>query len=531
MQDLARFEFKVFVVNDGSNAFHRQQLEDICKAYTFIELLHHATNQGKGAACSTGLITAYEQEFTHGIQIDSDGQHDLGKISELLDLSRKYPEDLISGRPVYDDSVPKSRLYGRYATHVWVWIETLSFDLQDSMCGFRSYPLRQTVAILKNHRVGQRMDFDTEIMVRLYWSGISAHFLPVPVIYPEGGISHFDVWKDNVRISKMHTKLFFSMLPKIPRLLLRKAKTPVAAQPWHKVEEVGTLLGIRTLLLIYKLTGRRVLNFAMMPVTFYYSLVGKTAKAASRQFHDQVQAFTHHQAKPFSVFQHVHSFALTIVDKFAVWFGDIKYSDLMEEDVAALINISKSDKGAFFITSHYGNIEVCRALGRFSKVRFNALVYYENAQKINSLLSKLNPESNLRLISVKDVGPDLAISLQEKVDNKEWIFVMGDRHSIRDNKRKQVIEFMGAKAEIPEGPFIMAYLLEVPVYVIHCFREGSRFRIRLKSITPDLEHSRANRPQILETMARQYGAELEDIVIPDPLQWYNFFNFWGTQNR
>jgi predicted LPLAT superfamily acyltransferase len=128
------------------------------------------------------------------------------------------------------------------------------------------------------------------------------------------------------------------------------------------------------------------------------------------------------------------------------------------------------------------------------------------------------------------VGPDLAISLQEKVDNKEWIFVMGDRNSIHDSKRKVAIDFLGAKAEIPQGPFIMAYLLEVPVYVIHCFREGKRFRLRLKSIGSDLEHSRANRPQIIETMARQYGAELEDIVIRDPLQWYNFFNFWGTKS-
>jgi predicted LPLAT superfamily acyltransferase len=530
LQDLARFHFKVFVVNDGSDAYQRQQLETICKAYGFVELLHHSVNLGKGAACSTGLTTAYEQGFTHGIQIDSDGQHDLGKISELLDLSRKYPEDLISGRPVYDESVPKSRLYGRYATHIWVWIETLSFDLKDSMCGFRSYPLAMTVAILKNHRIGQRMDFDTEIMVRLYWSGLNVHFLPVPVIYPEGGLSHFDVWKDNVRISKMHTRLFFCMLPRIPRLILRKAQTPVADQPWHKIEEMGTILGIKTLLLFYKLTGRRFLNIALVPVVFYYSLVGKRAKIASRHFHDRVQAYTNHSAKSFSTFQHVLSFASTIVDKFAVWFGDIRYSDLAEEDVAGLLKIAKSEKGAFFITSHYGNIEVCRALGRFSKVRFNALVYYENAQKINSLLSRLNPESNLSLVSVKDVGPDLAISLQEKVDNKEWIFVMGDRNSIHDSKRKVAIDFLGAKAEIPQGPFIMAYLLEVPVYVIHCFREGKRFRLRLKSIGSDLEHSRANRPQIIETMARQYGAELEDIVIRDPLQWYNFFNFWGTKS-
>jgi hypothetical protein len=38
-------------------------------------------------------------------------------------------------------------------------------------------------------------------------------------------VSHFRVWRDNVQISWMHTRLFFGMLPRIPRLLLRKWRT------------------------------------------------------------------------------------------------------------------------------------------------------------------------------------------------------------------------------------------------------------------------------------------------------------------
>ena len=96
----------------------------------------HQHNQGKGGAVQTGLLTADKLGFTHAIQVDADGQHDLNDIKTLIKLGKTHPNSLISGRPVYDESVPKVRLYSRYITHFWVWIETLSFSVKDSMCGF-----------------------------------------------------------------------------------------------------------------------------------------------------------------------------------------------------------------------------------------------------------------------------------------------------------------------------------------------------------------------------------------------------------
>ena len=87
-------------------------------------------------------------------------------VNRLVAQAKAHPGHFICGCPVYDESVPKGRLYGRYATHVWVWINTLSFAVKDSMCGFRVYPLAPTVARLERTRIGRRMDFDVEIAVR-----------------------------------------------------------------------------------------------------------------------------------------------------------------------------------------------------------------------------------------------------------------------------------------------------------------------------------------------------------------------------
>ena len=138
------------------------------------------------------------------------------------DDSAEHPDAVISGCPVYDQSVPKGRLYGRYLTHVWVWINTLSLQIRDSMCGFRVYPLAATLALLNRAQIGRRMDFDVEILVRLHWQGVPIRNRPTRVIYPEDGVSHFQLWRDNARISKMHARLFFGMLLRMPQLLWRK---------------------------------------------------------------------------------------------------------------------------------------------------------------------------------------------------------------------------------------------------------------------------------------------------------------------
>lgn len=135
---------------------------------------------------------------------------------------RAHPEAVICGIPAYDASVPKARLYGRYATHIWVWINTLSLHLRDTMCGFRVYPLPPVLRLIGEETIGRRMDFDTEVMVRLYWRQLPVEHLATRVTYPSDGVSHFDVWRDNVRISRMHTRLFFGMLWRAPRLLWRR---------------------------------------------------------------------------------------------------------------------------------------------------------------------------------------------------------------------------------------------------------------------------------------------------------------------
>jgi glycosyltransferase involved in cell wall biosynthesis len=221
---LRSLQLRCYLVNDGSDPSCDATLATIAAAESgWLRVLAYQPNQGKGMAVMTGLQAAAADGYSHAVQIDADGQHRVEDIRTLLQLSRQYPHAMITGHAVYDESVPKSRLYGRYLTHIWVWINTLSLQIRDSMCGLRVYPLAETVALLQRIRIGKRMSFDIEILVRLFWSGVRIVSVPVPVHYPLDGVSHFRVGRDNWEISAAHARLFLGLLWRWPLLLWRRA--------------------------------------------------------------------------------------------------------------------------------------------------------------------------------------------------------------------------------------------------------------------------------------------------------------------
>ncbi|MCL2872546.1 MAG: glycosyltransferase family 2 protein [Betaproteobacteria bacterium] len=225
VQTLHDLALPVILIDDGSNAECAAVLDALVAASTEASektsLLRLPRNGGKGGAVIAGLREAHAQGYSHALQLDADGQHDAAALPAFLDAMREAPQAVIVGFPRYDASVPTGRLLGRYATHVWVWINTLSRRIRDSMCGLRIYPLDATLPVLDAMPRHSRMEFDTEILVRLDWAGVPIRNLPIAVRYPEDGVSHFRLWRDNARIGWMHARLFFGMLRRLPRLLGR----------------------------------------------------------------------------------------------------------------------------------------------------------------------------------------------------------------------------------------------------------------------------------------------------------------------
>lgn len=215
-------DLTVLLVDDGSAAECAAVLDRLAAGDPEVRLLRLPANRGKGAAVLSGARAALADGFTHALQIDADGQHDTGAIPEALELARRHPRALVAGVPVFDANIPRSRRYGRWFTHAFVWLNTWSLSVRDALCGFRVYPLPQTVALAARHRIGERMDFDIDIAVRLVWENLPVRSVPVAVRYPADGVSHFDLWRDNLRIARTHARLLLGMLIRVPLLLSRR---------------------------------------------------------------------------------------------------------------------------------------------------------------------------------------------------------------------------------------------------------------------------------------------------------------------
>jgi glycosyltransferase involved in cell wall biosynthesis len=214
-----------FVIDDGSDAETRAVLASLEARHPWLEVFHRERNGGRGAALKTGYRLAAQRGYTHAIQLDADGQHDASDVKRFLSEIERHPEALVLGTPIFDDSVPKSRLYGRQLSRGMVWLTTLSFDVSDPLCGFRGIPLAATVALIDAVATGDRMDFDPELVIRLHWRGIAVRTLPTRVVYERGGLSHFRMLDDNARITWLYTRALAGMAVRLPLLLGRRLRS------------------------------------------------------------------------------------------------------------------------------------------------------------------------------------------------------------------------------------------------------------------------------------------------------------------
>ena len=528
---LQPFNLPCIVVDDGSDKTTQDELARLAAEYSNLTLIRLPINAGKGAAVISGIQAAADAGFSHAVQVDADGQHAIEDIPRLLALAKEHPAALISGQPIYDDSVPRSRLYGRWVTHIWVWIETLSMQLKDSMCGFRVYPVTPTLQLAQRVTLGKRMDFDTEVMVRLYWQGNPSYFIPTRVIYPQDGLSHFDALKDNLRISLMHTRLFFGMLPRIPSLLFRRSSTH-----WAQQQEVKGLWGMRLMLLVWRLLGRKAFSLLLYPVVGVYWLTASTARKASQSWIRRVRAQLIARRMPvpsnLTSYQHFLRFGGAMLDKIASWRGELHVGRDVVFAPGAEETLNVSDpRGKLLLASHLGDVEACRALAQLQGSKtINALVFSDNAQRFKKIMEEMAPQAGLNLLPVNDIGPDTAILLKEKLDRGEWIAIVGDRIAVTTQRggewRVCWSRFMGQVAPFPQGPFILASILRCPVDLIFALRQQEKLRIHCEPFADPLLLPRATRQQALQNSVDRYAERLEHYALQSPLDWFNFFDFW-----
>ncbi len=217
----------VWVVIDGSTDGTAQGLTALAQNDAGLRILTRSRNGGKGAAVLDGMVAARAQGFTHILTMDSDGQHPAPSIPDFMAASQGDPRALVLGDPVFDASAPSLRVKGRKISNWWANLETLWAGIHDSLFGFRVYPIEPLLKVMQGRTWMRRFDFDVEAAVRLCWRGLPVINIRAPVRYfrpDEGGVSHFNYWRDNTLLTWMHIRLFGGFLIRIPLLVIRRLR-------------------------------------------------------------------------------------------------------------------------------------------------------------------------------------------------------------------------------------------------------------------------------------------------------------------
>ena len=215
----------VWVIVDGSTDGSAAALTALAQHDPGVRVMVRAHNGGKGAALLDGLLAARREGFTHALTLDADGQHPADLIATFMEASAANPQAMILGDPLFDASAPRIRLRGRKIANWWTNVVTLRAGIHDTLFGFRVYPVAPLITVMCRTRWMRGFDFDPEAAVRLSWRGVPVVNVPAPVRYftaAEGGVSHFNYWRDNVLLTSMYLRLIAGFLPRLPLLIARR---------------------------------------------------------------------------------------------------------------------------------------------------------------------------------------------------------------------------------------------------------------------------------------------------------------------
>lgn len=541
VQGLLQYKIPVIVVDDGNN--QEQKMLIACVAQNHpqdVILVTRKKNGGKGRAMNDGVRKAAELGFSHVFQVDADGQHDVSVCSLFLQEAEKTPEDIICGYPLYDESVPESRKKGREFSNAWARFVTMNRDIKDVLCGFRVYPVAPYMELLDRHAViNSHMGYDTDILVHLSWKGLKIRSFGVPVTYPADGISNFRMVRDNIHISLTYARLCAGMIVRLPMLIARKSESPLENLHWSKQKEVvKTNRPIKFLVFLVKIIPFPVLSFFTIFVSFFYYTVSKQARLYCRLYQNQLFSFTGQKHRRVNTFAQIYSFSLTIVEKISAWSEKIhlRSIEFQDDDVSDLKKVLGEGKGAYIFTSHLGNTELLRCLATLNETGVNrnipvTAVMDIGASQFNKTLKEINPNSAVHLVNSSEIGIETIELLQNSVNAGGLVVIGADRTSPDSPERTLSCEFLGKKALYPYGSFLLAFLLEAPVYFVFALRKKTfmlrpKYAMYVQKAKTLLSSGRKDRALKIEELCSEFVKILQKLCILYPYQWYNFYNYW-----
>ena len=287
---------------------------------------------------------------------------------------------------------------------------------------------------------------------------------------------------------------------------------------WYQMKEqaAGTL---RLLIIwkIYKIFGKKVVEFLVIFITFFAFLGAKEPRKYSKKYLSIIGM----NSGLLNQFKHFLALSYSLIDKMEVYAGKFNPDNIFfdnEEDKKIFIN--DLSKGVFIISSHLGNIEMMRAFLLTSIcTNLNIFLSIDQCKIFNNFIKQIEIQSPVTIYPVEDININTSIEIKEKISNGESVVMAGDR--ISPNSAGNYTQFLGKKIQIPSGTFKFALIMESPIYFICALKEGEKYRIYLKKF-----ECNGKRSNVINQMQNEYIAFLEQLVPKYPFQFFHFYDLF-----
>ncbi len=293
------------------------------------------------------------------------------------------------------------------------------------------------------------------------------------------------------------------------------------SQSWLSQEERGSPFLMRLITWITLKLGRPAGRMLLAPISLYFLLFSRRARAASSLYLGRALA-----RKPnwLDLYRHYFCFSATILDRLYFLSGRHGHFDIdvhgLEDIQAAL----RQGRGCVLLGAHLGSFEVLRSLAvQFGEVPFAILMHTDNAHKMNAIMNALNPALADSIIAMG--APDGLLRAKEVIEAGGIVGILGDR--VRPGDKTLICEFFGSDAALPEGPLSFASIMHAPVALgIGLYRGGRRYEVHFEMLAQSLEAPRAERREIIQGYLQHYASRLEHYCRSAPYNWFNFYDYW-----
>ncbi len=292
---------------------------------------------------------------------------------------------------------------------------------------------------------------------------------------------------------------------------------------WLAQRERGSRWAYQFMLWVTLRIGRRTAQALLYPICTYYVLFSWNASRGIKTFLRRVLQ------RPVTLkdlyFQY-HAFASTLLDRTLILAKRRDEFDLNIHDLDILLDRVDRKQGCILLGSHLGSFDILRVTGLATRnAPIKLLMHKENSPILNEVLGKLDPSMLGSIIQVGE--PDTMLRAKECLDSGGLVGMLGDR--TLKHEKVVLCKFFGDMAQFPSGPMLLASILKVPVLLFFClFRGNGRYDIFFELFADTVDIPRNNRAQGLQEWTQRYASRLETYCRMAPNNWFNFYDFWET---